>query len=498
MVPTRSSSPRQALHRMLVTFATAVLVAASLAIAPVATAAPRATARWSTHRLVRPPVEGRQDPARHLPPVRQRALRARQPERPVRLEQMPHLLNFLKDNGTFDTNDHTVLISHTGGGILSSLTGLYPNRHGQAVSNSYGYFRPDGSGRILVDRSSTGPTTRTAATRRTTRRRRRPTRTTTWSTPTRPRSAALAPCATHPRRGCRTPAPAATSATSASPTPCSRTTPRSSFRGRPATRRSRRPPAGATNINVTGVGRTSPPARRSCSTTATRARGRDDRNVGTAGSGGTASTSRRRWRTRTRSSGAVTVYSDRPDRRHDEGLRRGLARVGRGRAARRSRRPARRPANARADRLRRHRDPLRASAAGICNQNAANARPDPLPDEAGGYSGYQGALRGEVREPGDQQRQRLRQRHSRASRSRTSSASAASRASTAMFAANTLGEVAQMQEAGIPVTFGVHLRRPRRARRRRRDPPRVRTRRGRYVQQLQGLRPGSSPTSSRA
>src|SRR4051794_3374857 len=67
------------------------------------------------------------------------------PNVPSDVEQMPHLYNFLKDNGTFDTNDHTVLISHTGGGILSSLTGLYPDRHGQAVSNSYGYFRPDGS-----------------------------------------------------------------------------------------------------------------------------------------------------------------------------------------------------------------------------------------------------------------------------------------------------------------------------------------------------------------
>src|SRR5262245_19187418 len=58
---------------------------------------------------------------------------------------MPNLLNFIRDNGTLDTNDHTVLISHTGGGILSSLTGLYPDRHGQGVSNSYGYFRPDNS-----------------------------------------------------------------------------------------------------------------------------------------------------------------------------------------------------------------------------------------------------------------------------------------------------------------------------------------------------------------
>jgi hypothetical protein len=50
---------------------------------------------------------------------------------------MPHLLNFIRGNGTLFTNDHTVLISHTAGGILSSLTGVYPDRHGQTVSNSY-------------------------------------------------------------------------------------------------------------------------------------------------------------------------------------------------------------------------------------------------------------------------------------------------------------------------------------------------------------------------
>jgi len=58
------------------------------------------------------------------------------------LEQMPHLLNFLTTNGTLLTNDHTILISHTAGGILSSLTGLYPDRQGQTVSNSYFYFDP--------------------------------------------------------------------------------------------------------------------------------------------------------------------------------------------------------------------------------------------------------------------------------------------------------------------------------------------------------------------
>jgi hypothetical protein len=56
---------------------------------------------------------------------------------PSDLEQMPHLLDFMKNNGTLLTNDHTILISHTGGGILSSLTGVYPDRHGQTVSNSY-------------------------------------------------------------------------------------------------------------------------------------------------------------------------------------------------------------------------------------------------------------------------------------------------------------------------------------------------------------------------
>lgn len=61
------------------------------------------------------------------------------------LEQMPHLLNFLTSNGTLLTNDHTILISHTAGGILSSLTGLYPDRQGQTVSNSYFYFDPTSS-----------------------------------------------------------------------------------------------------------------------------------------------------------------------------------------------------------------------------------------------------------------------------------------------------------------------------------------------------------------
>src|SRR4051812_21561942 len=64
---------------------------------------------------------------------------------PSDLEQMPHLLSFLTSNGTLFTNDHTILISHTAGGILSSLTGLYPDRNGQTVSNSYDYYRNNGT-----------------------------------------------------------------------------------------------------------------------------------------------------------------------------------------------------------------------------------------------------------------------------------------------------------------------------------------------------------------
>jgi len=64
---------------------------------------------------------------------------------PSDLEQMPHLLNFLKSNGTLFTNDHTVLISHTADGILSSLTGLYPDRSGVPVGNSYGFYGNDGA-----------------------------------------------------------------------------------------------------------------------------------------------------------------------------------------------------------------------------------------------------------------------------------------------------------------------------------------------------------------
>ncbi len=72
------------------------------------------------------------------------------PNVPSDLEQMPHLLNFIKGNGILLSNDHTALISHTATGILTSLTGVYPDRMGQPVSNSFRYFKTDGTTRTGV------------------------------------------------------------------------------------------------------------------------------------------------------------------------------------------------------------------------------------------------------------------------------------------------------------------------------------------------------------
>src|SRR5439155_15924694 len=72
------------------------------------------------------------------------------PNVPSDLEQMPPLPNFINGNGVLMSNDHTVLISHTATGILTSLTGVYPDRMGQPVSNSFRYFKTDGTTRTGV------------------------------------------------------------------------------------------------------------------------------------------------------------------------------------------------------------------------------------------------------------------------------------------------------------------------------------------------------------
>jgi hypothetical protein len=57
---------------------------------------------------------------------------------PSDLEQMPHLLSFIKNNGVLLSNHHTPLIAHTSDDIITILTGVYPDRHGVATAaNSY-------------------------------------------------------------------------------------------------------------------------------------------------------------------------------------------------------------------------------------------------------------------------------------------------------------------------------------------------------------------------
>ena len=68
------------------------------------------------------------------------------PNVPSDLEQMPNLLNFIKQNGALDTGDHAVLISHTANDILTTQTGLYSDDDGIFISNSFGVFGPSGTG----------------------------------------------------------------------------------------------------------------------------------------------------------------------------------------------------------------------------------------------------------------------------------------------------------------------------------------------------------------
>jgi hypothetical protein len=72
------------------------------------------------------------------------------PNVPSDLEQMPNLLNFIKNNGVLLSNHHTPLIAHTATDILTSLTGVYGDRHGVPVSNSFRYFNPDGTSNLGV------------------------------------------------------------------------------------------------------------------------------------------------------------------------------------------------------------------------------------------------------------------------------------------------------------------------------------------------------------
>jgi hypothetical protein len=67
------------------------------------------------------------------------------PNVPSDLEQMPNLLNFLETNGVMFSNSHTPMIAHTADDSLTIYTGLYGDRHGQPLTNSYFTYNSDGS-----------------------------------------------------------------------------------------------------------------------------------------------------------------------------------------------------------------------------------------------------------------------------------------------------------------------------------------------------------------
>jgi hypothetical protein len=64
------------------------------------------------------------------------------PNVPSDLEQMPHLRNFIKNNGVLPSNHHTPLISHAADEIITALTGVYGDRQGIPVANSFGLYNP--------------------------------------------------------------------------------------------------------------------------------------------------------------------------------------------------------------------------------------------------------------------------------------------------------------------------------------------------------------------
>jgi hypothetical protein len=67
------------------------------------------------------------------------------PNVPSDLQLMPNLLNFFEDNGTFLSNSHTPLIAHTGDDLLTTATGLYGDRQGVGIANSFQSYNADGT-----------------------------------------------------------------------------------------------------------------------------------------------------------------------------------------------------------------------------------------------------------------------------------------------------------------------------------------------------------------
>ncbi len=121
-----------------------LLVLAFLAVPPAATvtAAPLPTGQASACQLGSP-----QGQVQHVIEIQfdNTHFTRDNPNVPSDLEQMPNLLNFIESNGVMLTNHHTPLISHTATDILTTLTGVYGDKHGVPVSNSFRYFLPNGT-----------------------------------------------------------------------------------------------------------------------------------------------------------------------------------------------------------------------------------------------------------------------------------------------------------------------------------------------------------------
>jgi hypothetical protein len=58
---------------------------------------------------------------------------------------MPALTGFITGNGTLLSNNHTPMIGHTADDILTNLSGLYGDRHGQGLTNSYETYVANGT-----------------------------------------------------------------------------------------------------------------------------------------------------------------------------------------------------------------------------------------------------------------------------------------------------------------------------------------------------------------
>ncbi len=66
------------------------------------------------------------------------------PNVPSDLEQLPALKNFIESNGTMLSNNHTPLIAHTADDTITNYTGLYGDRQGLGITNSYDVYNGTG------------------------------------------------------------------------------------------------------------------------------------------------------------------------------------------------------------------------------------------------------------------------------------------------------------------------------------------------------------------